>query len=136
MGLADCRIIHLPKISMLAGNITPIEGGEHLPFDIARVYYLYDIPGGETRGGHAHKRLEQLMIAAMGSFDVILDDGERRQTVHLDRAYFGLYIPRLVWRELVNFSSGAICLVFASLPYEEGEYIRDYDEFLACGREA
>jgi hypothetical protein len=121
---------------MLAGNITPIEGREHLPFDIARVYYLYDIPGGETRGGHAHKRLEQFMVAAMGSFDVILDDGERRQTVHLDRAYFGIYIPRLVWRELVNFSSGAICLVFASLPYDEGEYIRDYEEFLACGREA
>lgn len=130
--ISECRIVNLPKIDRLAGNITPIEGGHHIPFDIARVYYMYDIPGGQTRGGHAHKRLEQLIVAAMGSFDVVLDDGRDRRTFHLDRAYFGLYVPRMMWRELVNFSSGSVCLVLASLLYNEDEYIRDYDEFLTA----
>ncbi|HVW07900.1 MAG TPA: FdtA/QdtA family cupin domain-containing protein [Bryobacteraceae bacterium] len=127
--ISDCRIIDLPKIDRRAGNITPVEGGGHIPFDIARVYYMYDIPGGQTRGGHAHKRLEQLIVAAMGSFDVVLDDGQERRTFHLDRAYYGLYVPRMMWRELVNFSSGSVCLVLASLLYNEDEYIRDYEDF-------
>lgn len=134
--LSECRVIDLPKIDRRAGNITPIEGGNQIPFDIARVYYMYDIPGGQTRGGHAHRRLEQLIVAAMGSFDVVLDDGVSRRTIHLDRAYHGLYVPRMMWRELVNFSSGSICLVLASLLYNEDEYIRDYDEFIAHRRAA
>ena len=134
--LSECRIIDLPRIDHRAGNITPIEGGNQIPFDIARVYYMYDIPGGQTRGGHAHRRLEQLIVAAMGSFDVVLDDGVNKRTVHLDRAYHGLYVPRMVWRELVNFSSGSICLVLASLLYNEDEYIRDYSEFAANRRAA
>jgi hypothetical protein len=130
--ISECRLIDLPKIDRLAGNITPIEGGNHIPFDIARVYYMYDIPGGQTRGGHAHKRLEQLIVAAMGSFDVVLDDGRERRTFHLDRAYYGLYVPRMMWRELVNFSSGSVCLVLASLLYNEDEYIRNYNDFLGA----
>ena len=126
----DCKIINLPKISNRKGNITPVEGFHTVPFDIARVYYLYDVPGGSTRGGHAHKELKQLLISVMGAFDVILDDGHKRKTVRLDRAYYGLYVPRMIWRELENFSSGGICLVLASLPYDESDYHRDYDEFL------
>lgn len=126
----DCRLIDLPKISRYEGNITPVYNNLHIPFDIARIYYLYDIPGGETRGGHAHKELQQLIISVMGSFDVVLDDGFRKKTVSLNRAYYGLYLPTLVWRELINFSSGAICLVLASMPYDENEYIRDYGNFL------
>jgi dTDP-4-dehydrorhamnose 3,5-epimerase-like enzyme len=126
----DCRILDLPIISNRRGNITPIEGGIHVPFEISRVYYLYDIPGGSTRGGHAHKELQQLIVAVMGAFDVVLDDGHRRKTVHLDRAYYGLYIPTMIWREIENFSSGGICLVLASLPYDESDYFRDYEAFV------
>lgn len=125
-----CRVIELPKISRPEGNLTPVENGHLIPFDIARVYYLYDVPGGETRGGHAHRRLQQLIVSVMGSFDVVLDDGHRRRTVSLNRAYHALYVPQLIWRELVNFSSGGICLVLASLPYDEAEYIRVYATFL------
>jgi hypothetical protein len=112
------------------GSLTPIYNGEHIPFDIARVYYLYDVPGGATRGGHAHKELQQLIVAAMGAFSVILDDGHERKTVVLNRAYLGLYIPRMIWRELADFSSGGICLVLASLPYDENDYVYAYDLFL------
>jgi hypothetical protein len=126
----DCCIIEFPKISNRRGNITPVEGGHHIPFDIARVYYLYDVPGGSMRGGHAHKELKQLIVAVMGAFDVVLDDGIEKKTVHLDRAYHGLYIPTMIWRELENFSSGGICLVLASLPYDENDYYRDYGNFL------
>lgn len=125
-----CLLVELDQIVRPEGNLTPVEGGTSIPFDIARVYYLYDIPGGEARGGHAHFELEQLLIAAMGSFDVVLDDGRSRKSISLNRAYIGLYIPQFIWRELVNFSSGAICLVLASLPYSESDYIRNYDEFL------
>ncbi|WP_028321881.1 sugar 3,4-ketoisomerase [Desulfatiglans anilini] len=124
-----CKVINLPKISERKGAITPIYAGEHVPFEIQRVYYLYDVPGGESRGGHAHKELQQLIVSVMGAFDVILDDGTERRRVHLDRAYYGLYIPQMIWRELENFSSGGICLVLASAPYDEHDYIRDYVEF-------
>jgi hypothetical protein len=126
----DCRIIELPKITNRQGNITFVEGNSHIPFDIARVYYLFDVPGGAARGGHAHKALQQLIISVMGAFDVILDDGNNKKTVRIDRAYYGLYIPSMIWRELDNFSSGAICLVLASLPYDETDYYRNYDEYL------
>ncbi len=131
MSVADCRLIQLPKISDPRGNLTFIEGGRHLPFDIARVYYLYDVPGGESRGGHAHKQLQQLIVAMSGSFDVILDDGVHKQTFTLNRSYQGLYVTNMIWRELVNFSSGAVCTVMASHRYDEADYYRDYDAFLA-----
>lgn len=126
----DCRILDLRKISRTEGNITPVDGGVDVPFDIARVYYLYDVPGNEARGAHAHKELQQLIVSVMGSFDVVLDDGTKRRTVTLNRAYHGLLLPRLIWRELVGFSSGAVVLVLASLIYDPADYIRDYQEFL------
>ena len=126
----DCSIIELPKIHNRAGNITPIENFINIPFKIKRIYYLYDIPGGEERGGHAHKNLRQLIVAASGSFDVLLDDGINRKIVHLNRPYFGLLMPNLIWRELMNFSSGSICLVLASHRYNEKDYLRNYKDFL------
>ena len=128
--IEDCKIIELPKIKRKEGNLTPVYSNFHIPFDIARVYYLYDVPGGETRGGHGHKELQQFIVSAMGSFDIILDDGRDRKTISLNRSYYGLYVPRFIWRELVNFSTGAVCLVLASLPFDESEYIRDYAQFL------
>src|ERR1039457_3358197 len=127
----DCRVLDLPRIVMPQGSITPIEGGTHVPFDIARVFYLYDVPGGESRGGHAHRDLEQVIVSVMGSFDVVVDDGLRRKTVTLTRSYYGLSLPSLIWRELENFSSGAICLVLCSQRYGEDEYIRDHAEFVS-----
>ena len=126
----DCRIIDFPRIIRPEGSLTPIQNKIGVPFDIARVYYLYDVPGGESRGGHAHKQLQQVIISAMGSFSVEIDDGRRRKTVRLNRAYFGLYVPCMIWRELVDFSSGGICLVLAAMPYEESDYIRDYPVFV------
>jgi len=126
----QCKILDLQKIASRRGNITPVGGMDDISFDIERIYYLFDVPGGSTRGGHAHKALEQVLVAVMGALDVVLDDGERKKTIRLDRAYKGLYIPRLIWRELENFSSGGICLVLASLPYDESDYYRDYREFL------
>lgn len=134
MGIHDCKIIQLPKISDPRGNLSFIESGRHIPFDIKRVYYLYDVPGGETRGGHAHKNLEQLIVAMSGSFDVILDDGQEQKTIPLNRSYHGLYLQRMVWRELVNFSSGAVCMVLASEFFDEEDYYRDYDEFILAAR--
>ncbi len=135
--LKDCKIIQLPKITDRRGNITFIENNRHIPFEIKRVYYLYDVPGGESRGGHAHKQLHQFIIAASGSFDVVLDDGFERKRFHLNRSYYGLYLCPMVWRELDNFSTGAVCLVLASEFYDEEDYIRDYSEFkkLAKGEE-
>jgi hypothetical protein len=130
MSIDQCRIIHLPKIQDPRGNLTFIEGDKHVPFDLKRVYYLYDVPGGAERGGHAHKELQQLIIAMSGSFDVVLDDGHGKWRFPLNRSYYGLYISSMVWRELDNFSSGSVCMVLASTYYEESDYYRDYDEFI------
>jgi len=130
MSLSECKIIDLPKILEKRGNLTFIEENRHVPFEIKRVYYLYDVPGGSTRGGHAHKHLEQFIIAAMGSFDVVLDDGFEKKRFHLNRSYYGLYIPRMIWRELDNFSSGSVSLALVSQYYDEDDYIRDYDVFV------
>jgi hypothetical protein len=125
-----CRIIDLPKIQDPRGNLTFIEGGNHVPFDIRRVYYLYDVPGGSERGGHAHRGLHQLIIAMSGSFDVVLDDGSNKKRIHLCRSYYGLYVCPMIWRELDNFSSGSVCMVLASNVYDEADYYRDYAEFM------
>jgi hypothetical protein len=127
----DCRLLDLPRITRREGDITPIEAGRDVPFSIARVYYLYDVPGGASRGGHAHRNLEQLVVALMGSLDVTIDDGTNRRTFTLARAYYGLYVPPMIWRELNDFSSGGICTVLASMVYDEHDYIRDYEEFVA-----
>lgn len=124
-----CRIIELPKIEDPRGNLTFVEGGHHVPFDISRVYYVYDVPGGSERGGHAHKALHQFIVAISGSFDVVLDDGTVRQRFHLNRSYYGLYVCPMIWRELDNFSSGSVCLVLASDRYDESDYIRGYDAY-------
>jgi hypothetical protein len=129
--LADARVIDLPRLERPEGSITPVEGTTTIPFEIERVYYVYDLVGGASRGGHAHRELEQLIVAAMGGFSVILDDGNNRQRYDLARAYHGLYVPAMVWRELVDFTSGAVCIVLASRPYEESDYIRDHAEFVA-----
>lgn len=126
----DCVILPLNKINNRAGNITIVEGKKNIPFDVKRIYYLYDIPGGEDRGGHAHKELHQLIIAASGSFDVLLDDGINKKIVTLNRPNYGLMVVPGIWRELMEFSSGAICLVLASHTYDAGDYIREYDDFL------
>jgi len=125
-----CNIVHLPKVHNPAGNITAIENQITAPFDVERVYYLYDVPGGADRGGHAHKELQQFVMAVSGAFDVMLDDGINKKVVHLDRPFIGLHIVPGIWRELLNFSSGAICLVLASNVYDEMDYIRDYNDFI------
>lgn len=129
MSLDDCRLIELPKVADPRGNLTYIEGGEHVPFDIRRVFYLYDVPGGSVRGGHALRSCHQFLIAASGSFDVALDDGSRKKRFHLHRSYYGLYLPPMIWRELDNFSSGSVCLVLVSTIYDAADYIRDYELF-------
>jgi hypothetical protein len=135
MGVLDlCRIIELPIISDPRGNLSFIEGGRHIPFDIKRIYYLYDVPGGATRAGHAHKTLHQLLVAMSGSFNVTLDDGRERRDFHLNRSYYGLYIYPMVWREIDNFSSGSVCMALASDFYEEADYYRGYEEFLRVVR--
>ena len=136
MDLNQCRMIDLPKIADPRGNLTFIEGGRHVPFDIKRVYYLYDVPGGSERGGHAHKELRQLIVAMSGSFDVILKDGKREARYHLNRSYNGLYVCPMIWRELDNFSSGSVCMVLASNFYDESDYYRDYEEYLKALRQA
>jgi len=123
------RIIDFPIVHEPRGNLSFIEGERQIPFPIKRVYYLYDVPGGAVRGGHAHKDLQQVIIALSGSFDVVLDDGKQRHKMSLNRSYHGLYLPNMVWRELENFSSGAVCLVLASEIYLESDYIRDIREF-------
>lgn len=130
MSIEQCRIIDLPKIEDVRGNLSFVEGGIHIPFDIKRAYYLYDVPGGSNRGSHAHKNLHQFIVAMSGSFDVVLDDGKEQKRFHLNRSYYGLYICPMTWRLLDNFSSGAVCMVLASEHYDEADYIRNYEEFL------
>lgn len=134
MPIKDCRLIELPRIQDHRGNLTFIESGQHIPFEIKRTYHLYDVPGGATRAAHGHKELHQLMIAMSGSFDVTLDDGAEKKMFHLNRSYYGLYIPPMMWRDLDNFSSGAVCMVLASDYYNEGDYFRDYEAFLRAAR--
>ena len=126
----DCSIIELPRIGNEKGNITVVHGRVNLPFDIARVFYLYDIPGGEARGAHAHKMSHQFLVAASGSFEILLDDGHNKRTVTLNRPYYGLHIPPGIWASEQSFSSGSICLVLTSHVYDEADYIRDYKSYL------
>jgi hypothetical protein len=130
MPLDDCRLLQLPKIEDRRGNLTFIEGNRHVPFSIARVYYLYDVPGGAERGGHAHRNLHQFLIAMSGSFDVKIDDGSRNARFHLNRSFYGLYLCPMIWREIDNFSSGAVCMVLASEYFEVDDYLRDHAEFV------
>jgi hypothetical protein len=131
MTTEKCKIIELPKIHDVRGNLTFIEGYRHISFGIQRVFYLYDVPGGSDRGGHALKVCHQFLVAMSGSFDVIVDDGQKKNRFQLSRSYYGLYIPPGIWREMDNFSSGSVCMVIASNKYDEGDYVRNYDEYLA-----
>jgi len=126
----DCLTIQLPKIPDVRGNLSYIHSAEHIPFPIRRVYWIYDVPGGEVRGGHAYRELQEVLIAMSGSFDVEVWDGERRHSVHLNRSYVGLFLPRMMWRQLKNFSTNAVCLVLASQAYDESDYVRRHDEFV------
>lgn len=132
MSISECKLVELPKIADPRGNLTFLEGGKHVPFEIKRVFYLYDVPGGETRAGHALKSCHQFIIAISGSFDVVLDDGQQKQRYQLNRSYRGLYVPPLIWRELDNFSSGSVCAVLASEGYNTDAYYRTYAEFLSA----
>jgi len=134
MSVKDCKIIELPKISDPRGNLTFVEGGQHIPFDIKRVYYLYDVPGGAERGAHGHKKLQKLIIEMSGSFDVVLDDGFEKKSFHMNRSYYGLYVSPMMWRDITNVSSGAVCMVLASDYYHEADYYRDYNAFLCDSR--
>jgi hypothetical protein len=134
MSLNKCRIIELPKIMDRRGNLTYVEGGNHIPFDIKRVYYLYDVPGGSDRGAHAHRRLHQFILAMSGSFDIVLSDGNSERRFHLNRSYYGLYVCPMMWRTLDNFSSGSVCMVLASEPFDESDYIRSHTEFIQVAR--
>lgn len=126
----DCHVLPLNKVHSFSGNTTVVEGNRNVPFNLRRIYYLYDIPGGESRGGHAHKELYQLIVAASGSFEVLLDDGENKKIVRLDRPNFGLLVIPGIWRELMEFSSGAICIVLASHKYNKSDYMRNYKSFV------
>ena len=136
MNLSECRIIQLPVIPDERGNLSFVEENHHIPFEIKRVYWLYDVPGGASRGAHAHKELYQLIIAASGSFRVTLDDGREKKSFFLNRSYQGLLVPPGIWRDLDDFSSGAVCMVLASELYDAKDYIRDYEEFLKFKRES
>ena len=129
MPAEECRLINLPRINDPRGNLTFIESEKHIPFEIKRVYYLYDVPGGAVRAGHSHKTLHQFLIAISGSFDVSVDDGYHKMKFHLNRSYYGLYIPPMNWREIDNFSSGSVCLALASDFFDETDYYRQYSEF-------
>ena len=135
MHLSQCRIIELPKINDPRGNLTFIESSKHVPFEMKRIFYLYDVPGGATRAGHALKSCHQLLIATSGSFDVVVDDGMQKERYQLNRSYYGLYIPPLIWREIDNFSSNSICMVLASEFFAENDYYRAYTHFVRAVRE-
>ena len=129
MKLSDVKIIQLPKFLDERGNLSFVEELNHIPFKIERTYWIYDVPGGETRGGHAYKENQEFIVALSGSFDVVLDDGAEKKTFHLNRSYYGLYVPNRIWREMENFSTNSLALVLASVPYSEEDYIRNYEEF-------
>src|ERR1017187_481171 len=133
--VGGCRIITLPKIADVRGNLSYVEGGRHVPFVIRRAYWIYDVPGGALRGGHAYHKLEEFIIAASGSFDVVVDDGSKREVVQLNRSYFGLYVPPMVWRQIENFSSNSVALILGSLPYSQEDYVCDYEAFARLRRE-
>lgn len=124
-----CRIIELPRINDPRGNLTFIEGNNHIPFLIRRSYWIYDVPGGEIRGGHSYRNLQEVIIAVSGSFDVVVENGGQKQVFSLNRSYFGLYVPSMVWRDLENFSTNSLCLILASDVYDEADYIRDFNEY-------
>jgi hypothetical protein len=126
----ECKMVSLEKFESTRGSLSPLYGGVQIPFPIKRTFYLYDVPGGAERGGHAHRELQQFVVAASGSFKVEIDDGQNRRTVSLDRSYHGLYVPGLIWTQITGFCSGAVCLVFASLAYDESDYIREYQDYL------
>jgi hypothetical protein len=132
----DCRLLEFPKIHDPRGNLTFVEGGVHVPFEIRRTYWIYGVPGGEKRGGHAYHELHEVLIALSGSFEVHLDDGARGRTHILNRGYVGLYVPNMIWRELEGFSTNAVCLILASEPYSVADYVRDKVGFLAARRQA
>ena len=134
MAVDDVQLLEFRKVANPKGNLTAIEGGQDVPFEIQRVFYLYDVPGGEARGGHAHRALEQVIIAASGSFDIVVEDGAATKTFFLNRSYFGLYVPPMTWAHLENFSSGSVGLVLASAHYDEADYYRDRDEYLRVVR--
>ena len=136
MSIENCRLIELPRVQDPRGNLTYIESGRHIPFAVKRIFYLYDIPGGASRAGHALKSCHQFLIATSGSFDVIADDGAEKKVFQLNRSYYGLYIPPMIWREISNFSSNSICMVLASEFFSETDYYRDYAQFAGAVREA
>lgn len=129
MDINDCRIIELPKFSDARGNLSFAENNAHIPFEMRRTYWIYDVPGGEERGGHAYRENQEFIVALSGSFDVILDDGTEQKTFHLNRSYYGLYIPRGIWRQMSNFSTNSLALILSSTDYDVNDYIRDYEEF-------
>lgn len=131
----DIRIIDLPKFLDRRGNLSFVEEFKHIPFKIERTYWIYDVPGGEARGGHAYKENQEFIIALSGSFDVVLDDGKERKTFHLNRSYYGLYVPKRIWREMNNFSTNSLALILASTPYNEEDYVYDYEEFKKSSNE-
>ncbi len=135
MSIADCRIVDLPRLSDDRGSLTFVEAGAHVPFDIRRVYFLYEVPSLAERGAHGHRALEQLIIAVAGGFDVLIDDGEAQRSVRLDRPDRGLLVAPMIWRELRAFAPGSVCLVLASLPYDEADYFRDRESFLLAARQ-
>ncbi|NCB94836.1 MAG: WxcM-like domain-containing protein [Clostridia bacterium] len=128
--IEDCKLINLPRVYNITGSLTYIYNSEHIPFSISRTFFTYDVPGGEDRGAHAHQETEQFLVSAMGAFEVRLNDGCNQKIIRLERAFYGLYIPVMIWAEQIRFSSGGICLVMASSPYKESEYVRDYQEFI------
>ena len=132
---SNVEIINLPKIEDARGNLSFVEENNHIPFDIKRVYWIYDVPGGQKRGGHAYHKLHEFIIALSGSFDVVIDNGNEKQIYSLNRSYYGLYVPNMFWRSLENFSTNALCLIFASEHYTEIDYIRDYKDFLKLNDE-
>jgi hypothetical protein len=129
MSLENCKIIHLPKIQDPRGNLSFIEGNVHIPFTVKRSYWIYDVPGGQIRGGHAYSELQEFIIALSGSFDVVIDDGQEKKTISLNRSYYGLYVSPMIWRSIENFSTNALCLILSSAPYSEDLYIRNYEDF-------